>query len=97
MKRLTEKQFQKALERVNVGTQTAEIARAVLVDGKPQAEFVSKLGLTKGAVSQAVNRVWRAAEADETEQGGMVKVTAVLPAHQAYQVKKWAKQARGKV
>lgn len=94
MKRLTEQQFQQALERVNVGPQTADIAQAVLVQGRPQAEFVAKLGLTKGAVSQAVNRVWKAAELEQVE--GMVKVTAVLPAHQAYQVKKWAKQAKDK-
>ena len=94
MKRLTEQQFQQALERATVGPQTADIARGVLVEGRPQAEFVVKLGLTKGAVSQAVNRVWKAAELEQA--GGMVKVTAVLPAHQAYQVKKWAKQAKDK-
>jgi hypothetical protein len=94
MKRLTEQQFQQALERASVGLQTADIARAVLVQGRPQAEFVAKLGLTKGAISQAVNRVWKAAELEQTV--GMVKVTAVLPAHQAYQVKKWAKQAKDK-
>lgn len=92
MKRLTEQQFQQALERASVGLQTADIARAVLVQGRPQAEFVAKLGLTKGAVSQAVNRVWKAAELEQAV--GMVKVTAILPAHQAYQVKKWAKQAK---
>ena len=94
MKRLTEQKFQQALDRANVGPQTADIARAVLVEGRPQAEFVAKLGLTKGAVSQAVNRVWKAAEPEQTV--GMVKVTAVLPAHQAYQVKRWAKQAKDK-
>lgn len=94
MKRLTEQQFLAALTRASVGPQTAEIARAVLVDGKTQAEFVTKLGLTKGAVSQAVNRVWRAHEQEPA--AGMVKVTAVLPAHQAYQVKMWARQAKGK-
>lgn len=94
MKRLTEQQFLQALQQANVGPQTVDIARGVLVEGKPQAEFVVKLGLTKGAVSQAVNRVWKFAEQEPKD--GMVKVTAVLPAHQAYQVKKWAKQAKGK-
>nr|WP_295084858.1 TrfB-related DNA-binding protein [uncultured Roseateles sp.] len=94
MKRLTEQQFQAALTRANVGPQTADIARGVLVEGKPQAEFVTRLGLSKGAVSQAVNRVWKAHEQEPA--AGMVKVTAVLPAHQAYQVKKWARQAKGK-
>lgn len=93
-KTLTEQQLQAALTRLNVGPQTVEIARGVLVEKQPQAVYVERLGLTKGAVSQAVNRVWRAHE--QTAEAGMVKVTAVLPAHQAYQVKKWVRQAKAK-
>ncbi|MCC3262188.1 transcriptional regulator KorA, partial [Paenibacillus polymyxa] len=60
-KRLTEAQFQTAIKGLEIGQQTLDIARGVLVDGRPQAEFVTSLGLTKGAVSQAVSRVWAAA------------------------------------
>ena len=47
-KRLTEAQFQEVIKGLEVGQQTIEIARGVLVDGKPQAAFVAELGLTKG-------------------------------------------------
>lgn len=91
-KRLTEAQFQDAIKSLEVGRQTIEIARGVLVDGKPQAAFVVELGLTKGAVSQAVNRVWAVAQSTAPE--GFERITAVLPEHQAFIVKKWAEDAK---
>ena len=93
-KQLTEAQFNAAIERLEIGRQTIDIARGVLVEGKLQAEFVASLGLTKGAVSQAVNRVWTAAT--ETLPNGFERVTAVLPRHQAFIVKKWAAEAKRK-
>ena len=52
--RLTEEQFLRAIRNLDVGPQTIEIARGVLVDGRPQAHYATQLGLSKGAVSQAV-------------------------------------------
>lgn len=89
-KRLSEEEFQAALSRLDVGAQTVEIARGVLVEGRPQAEFVKAFGLTRGAVSQAVNRVWSAHQ--EQLPQGVERVSVVLPAHQAFIVKKWAKE-----
>jgi hypothetical protein len=88
-KRLTAIEFQRALSGLNVGAQTIEIARGVLVDGKPQVEFVQALGLSKGAVSQAVNRVWGAAKPELP--AGCERVNVVLPEHQAYIVRQWEK------
>ncbi len=93
-KRLTEAQFQVAIKGLEIGKQTIDIAHGVLVEGRPQAEFVSSLGLTKGAVSQAVNRVWVAAGNQLPE--GYARVTAVLPEHQAFIVKKWEADAKRK-
>ncbi len=93
-KRLTEAQFQQVINDLEIGQQTIDIAHAVLVDGHPQTEFVTQLGLSKGAVSQAVNRVWTAAEGHLPE--GFERVTAVLPEHQAFIVKKWEAEARRK-
>jgi hypothetical protein len=93
-KRLTEAQFHTAVEGLEVGQQTIDIARGVLVDGRPQVEFVMSLGLTKGAVSQAVNRVWQASRNDLPD--GFERVTVVLPEHQAFIVKKWAEDAKRK-
>ena len=55
---------------------------------------MASLGLTKGAVSQAVSRVW--AVAGEVLPQGFERVTAVLPEHQAFIVKRWEADAKGK-
>ncbi len=91
-KRLTEAQFLAAIKGLEIGRQTIDIAQGVLVEGRPQAEFVAALGVTKGAVSQAVSRVWAASRGNLPE--GFERVTAVLPAHQAFIVKRWAEDAR---
>lgn len=91
-KRLTEAQFQAAIKGLEIGQQTIDIAHGVLVEGRPQAAFVASLGLSKGAVSQAVNRVWVAAQ--RTAPEGFERITAVLPEHQAFIVKKWAEDAK---
>lgn len=91
-KQLTETQFLAAIQGLDVGEQTLQIARGVLVEGKPQADYVQLFGVTRGAVSQAVNRVW-AAHQDKALPQGYTKVEAVLPEHQAFIVKKWARDA----
>ena len=93
-KRLTEAQFQDVIKGLDVGQQTIEIAYGVLVRGKPQADYVEELGLSKGAVSQAVSRVWAAASV--TLPKGLERVTAVLPEHQAFIVKRWAADVKRK-
>ena len=94
-KRLSEDQFEACLKRLDVGQQTIEIARGVLVQGRAQAEFVAALGLSKGAVSQAVRRVWAAFE-ETNLPPGYERVSAALPGHRAYIVKKWAEDAKKK-
>lgn len=93
-KRLSEAQFQEAIKGLGVGQQTIDIAHGVLVEGRTQASFVAALGVTKGAVSQAVNRVWAATKGNLPE--GFERVAAVLPEHQAFIVKKWAEDAKKK-
>lgn len=90
-KKLTEAEFLVAVKGMDVGEQTLMIARGVLVEGRPQSEFVTQLGVSKGAVSQSVNRVWKAAQ--DVLPEGFERVTAVLPQHQAFIVKKWARDA----
>ncbi|EOE7402234.1 TrfB-related DNA-binding protein, partial [Salmonella enterica subsp. enterica] len=59
-KRLTNEVFARVTRSLNVGKQTLDIAYGVLVEGRPQKYFVETLGISRGAVSQAVNRVWDA-------------------------------------
>ncbi len=92
-KQLSEAQFLAAIAGLDVGAQTIDIARGVLVEGVPQATFADRLQLSRGAVSQAVNRVWAAWTARNLPQG-FERVTAVLPEHQAFIVKKWAEAAK---
>jgi hypothetical protein len=91
-KRLTEPQFQACIKGLEVGQQTKEIARGVLVLGHPQTTYVKSLGMTKGAVSQAVARVWNAFMCKNLPTG-YERVSVVLPEHQAFIVNKWAKDA----
>ena len=91
-KRLTETQFQATIKRLEIGQQTLDIARGVLVEGRPQVAFVKALSLSKGAVSQAVNRVWSVYAISNIPEG-YERVSVVLPEHKAYIIKKWGEDA----
>ena len=92
---LTDAQFKAATTGLNVGPQTLEIAHGVLVQGIPQAHYVTTLGLSKGAVSQAVHRVWSAVQGGVPE--GYERVEAVLPLHQAQKVREWDAATRKEI
>ena len=94
-KQLSETQYQECIQGLNVGKQTLEIAHGVLVDRKKQIVFVKELGLSIGAVSQAVNRVWAAHLAKRLPHGYR-RVSVVLPEYQVYIVEKWAQIAAKK-
>ncbi|VTU46095.1 Regulatory protein KorA (plasmid) [Variovorax sp. SRS16] len=90
-KRLTESQFEAALGRLKLKDgHTRQIARNVLVAGMEQALVAKNLDLTRGAVSQAVKRVW-AAHKEATLPAGFEQVSVVLPGYMAFIVRKWAK------
>ena len=95
-KRLSEKQFQRVIKNLEVGKQTIKIAYGVLVNGQSQVSFVKSLELTKGAVSQAVNRIWEA-HLEYDGFPGYEKVSVLLPKQRAFIVKKWAKEAEKKI
>lgn len=88
-KRLTEERFRAVIEGLSMGQKNIDVARAVLVEGRKQNELAAEYGLTKGAVSQVVTKVWDASQVPP----GYERVTVVLPEFQAYQVKQWAKAA----
>lgn len=88
-KKLTELEFQVAVAELDLSSRHVEIAREAMVEGRSQIELCQVFQLTKGAISQIVRRVW------EAHQGGE-RVTVVLPKHQAFIVKKWAKEYEDK-
>lgn len=91
-KQLTAEQFAACIQNLDVSPQTIEIARGVLVEGHRQSKYVAEFNLTKGAVSQAVTRIWEGAQLP----GGFERVTAVLPERQAFIVRQWAAEAAKK-
>lgn len=93
-KTLSEDVFKRVTRHLNVGQQTLDIAYGVLVQGKPQKYFVETLNISRGAVSQAVNRVWDAYKQEVPD--GFVRVEVVLPERQAFIVKRWADEAKRK-
>ena len=95
-KKLSEEQFKNAVNSLNIGDQTLEIAYGVLVDGKSQVKYAKQFNLTKGAISQAVNRVWVAHHENDLPTG-YEKVSVILPERQAYIVNKWAQDAAQKL
>lgn len=95
-KALTETQYKAAIRGLDAGTQTLEMAWGVLVDGKSQAFYAEKFRLTRGAVSQAVRRVWDAHQAQNVPKG-FKAVQAILPDHQAFIVARWSAEAKKKL
>ncbi|QIQ22539.1 TrfB-related DNA-binding protein [Zophobihabitans entericus] len=88
-KKLTEEQFNLAVKKARINEQTKMIAYEVLVKGTAQTHFVKLLGLSKGAISQAVSRVFNAYH--DNVPAGYEKVTVILPKHKAFIVKQWDK------
>jgi hypothetical protein len=95
-KLLSEEQFIKATRDLNLGEQTLRIARGVLVDGIPQKDFVSKFNLSKGAISQAVSRVWTSHEKISIPNGYKL-ISVLLPEQKVFIVKKWEQEAIDKL
>lgn len=93
-KSLTEEQFNIAVNNININEKTKYIAYQVLVKGIKQIDLVNKLNLTKGNISQAVNKVFNAYNNNNGVAAGYERVTVVLPEHKAFIVKKWEKNGR---
>lgn len=91
-RRLTLSQFENAIQSLSVGQRTIDIAKAVLVDGLRQRDQAANYGITGGAVSQIVKKVWDAAQ-DAKIPAGYEEITVVLPEQRAFLVKKWASEA----
>jgi hypothetical protein len=93
-KRLTLEQFALAVQGLDVSEKTRRIAESVLVHGRAQVDVAAELDLSKGAISQAVDRVWKAAQRQAPD--GLERVTVTLPHHQARIVREWEKEAMEK-
>ena len=59
-KTLTAKQWEATIARLDLNPTHRAISHDVLVEGRPQKDVAIQRRLTRGAISQIVNRVWRA-------------------------------------
>jgi hypothetical protein len=93
-KRLTEEQF-RLIEQLPtiqaMGEQNRSIAFRCLVQGESQISLAREFSLTRGAVSQTVNRVWGACPP------GYRLVTALVSVEQAEQIKQWERAAKAAI
>ena len=90
-KQISASDFARAIEGLNIADRPAAMARAVLVEGKTQAEVARDEGVSRNAVCLAVNRVW---EVHQDVPAGFERVTAILPKHRAEIVRQWQDAAQ---
>ncbi len=93
-KRLTEEQYQLIEQLPTVqamSEQNRNIAYRCLVLGQTQMSLAKEFGLTKGAVSQTVQRVWGACPP------GYELITALVTEEQALLIKRWEREARSAI
>lgn len=80
----------------NLSKRTLEIAELVCINNEKQSVVALKFDISKSAVSQAISRVTNEFEKKNLPKG-YVKIAAILPEHQAYQVKVWSDKAKKQI
>lgn len=88
---MSEEQFRTIAQHqslAGVSKQRIEIAYKHLVLGIKQTVLAEEYGLTKGAVNQAVNRVW------SVGPPGYEVITALVTEQQADVIRKWEQEAK---
>lgn len=94
-RRLTQEEWQAAVERSQSNDAHRAIARSVLVDGRSQKAVGTEYQLTAGAVSQIIGKVWRAhLLITQGLPDGWREVTVALPEREATLVEALARMAR---
>ena len=97
-KTLTAKQWEATLARLDLNPTHRAISHDVLVEGRPQKDVATQRRLTRGAISQIVNRVWRAHVAHGALTPGLPngwrQITVALPDREATLVEAMARLAQ---
>ncbi|MCG7556054.1 MULTISPECIES: TrfB-related DNA-binding protein [Pseudoalteromonas] len=94
--KISEADFLNYRSKSSLSEKTLDIAYSGLVLGVANKDIAEKFEVTKGAVTQAIARV-------KKDMGltlipsGFERVTAILPEHQAYQVRLWEEKASNKI
>lgn len=91
-RKLTKREFDRAVRNLQMTTPIIERCRAVLVDGARQIDVAEQAGVGAGTVCTAVNRVWRSYLDSLTNPEGYEEVTALLTDEQAAIVRTWHRE-----
>lgn len=89
MKRLSPKVFDDAIRSIAIADHLRNIAHGVLVEGKTQAFFVKKHGLSASAISRVCNRVIDTIRKQQAQEQGLVLVQVYLTQAEANVVRHW--------
>jgi hypothetical protein len=79
LKRLSSKDFDRVAATTQQGERAVAMARAVLVDGRAQADVAAEYGMTKQRVNGAVATIERAYAKSAESSSGWVTVELELP------------------
>ena len=91
-KKMAAPAFDRLIERVNVGAKGVEIARQVLVEGRPQKAIAEQYQLSPSAVNRYVSTVWQAYVNSGDLPDDLQRITVVLPKDKVAIVMEWEKQ-----
>ena len=86
LKRLSAEVFDRVADETRLGVRARSMARAVLVDGRLQAEVAAEHGVTYQRVSLAVGSIERAYRQMEASMTGMIQVVLDMPEVMAVEV-----------
>lgn len=96
-KRLTPQEFEALSPYLDrLGANNVVGARAIMVDGRKQAEVAREMGVSKGAISAVVCRIWESHLEHGSRPKGWVSLNVTLPPDLADVVVDMARKAREK-
>lgn len=79
LKRLSSDDFERLADETNLGEHARLMARAVLVDGRGQAEVATENDMSRQRINLAVGAIKRAYKAAGGSAGGIVSVLLEVP------------------
>nr|AAX19279.1 KorA-like protein [Sinorhizobium meliloti] len=91
---MTKRDFEAAVKRLQISERGIDMARRVLVGGEAQSLVATDYGVTLGAVTHQVSRVWRTYVDALEVPPDHERVSAVLPKDKAEIVRTWERDSR---
>ncbi|AOS36948.1 TPA: TrfB-related DNA-binding protein [Escherichia coli] len=95
-RRLTPSEFDQAVKRLPraMKARNIQIARAILVEGRKQAELVRETGLSRTAIAAVVRKIREAHETYGQPPEGWERIEVCLPSEMVHLVRALEEEAR---